>query len=134
MAKGDRDQETQRITKGEGPGLDRLPLSTEEYARLPVGTIKLDAEGVIQKYNAFASKSAVDPAALLGRNFFTEVIPFAPVIAFHDRYRAAVRQRALYTEFKFHVAVEGGTTAYIQVTLYYSKSADSFWALVQRVG
>jgi photoactive yellow protein len=56
--------------------------------RLPFGVIRLTGDGVIRSYNRTESERARRaPAAVIGRNFFTEVAPCTNVQQFQGRLR-----------------------------------------------
>lgn len=62
--------------------LDRL--SEEQLNQLPYGAIRVDAEGTILFYSRTQAEiTQRDPAAVLGRNFFTAVAPGTVVPEFY---------------------------------------------------
>lgn len=125
-------QETQRIQTVEAQSPVSVSLSAQEVKDIPFGTLKLDFDGKILRYNPFANPSGPTPSSIQGKSFFSEVIPFDAIKSFAARYQTAVKNRELYEEFKFHITVENTRPFDIHITLYYSKSSDSFWALINR--
>jgi photoactive yellow protein len=64
-------------------------VTTRDHSGLaiPLGLFELDAEGAVVRYSAPAEdSSAVLAEGILGRNFFTEVLPVEQVTGFRDRF------------------------------------------------
>jgi photoactive yellow protein len=125
-------QETQRISPADSGNQVALHLTPEELRGLPFGTIKLDTQGKVLRYNPFSAAAGPPPNSIQGKNFFYEVILFEAVTNFAGKYSNAVKTKELYAEFKFHITSEGSKPIDMQITLYYSKNSDSFWALINR--
>jgi photoactive yellow protein len=72
--------------------LQRVPgMSPDEIDALPFGAIVVDADGNIQRYNAFeAQLSHLDPKRVVGKNFFRDVAPCTAVRSFEGRMREFV--------------------------------------------
>ena len=87
-----------------------LSLSEEEVNALPFGLITLDPEGTVLRYNkAEASLSGLDPARVVGLNFFEQVAPCTRVKEFAGLYREMVQaQRTQSWEFNFTFRFRGG--------------------------
>jgi photoactive yellow protein len=125
-------QETQRISPSDSSNQISLTLTPQELRNLPFGTIKLDNHGKVLRYNPFSAAAGPSPESIQGKNFFYEVILFEAVAGFAGKYSNAVKAKELYAEFKFHITSEGSKPIDMQITLYYSKNSDSFWALINR--
>jgi photoactive yellow protein len=125
-------QETQRITGNDQQSALPVTLSPQELRALPFGTIKLDTQGKVLRYNPFATSQGPTPDSIQGKNFFYEVIPLDAIASFASRYQNAVKTKELYAEFKFHITCEGSKPLDVQITMYYSKNSDSFWALLNK--
>lgn len=125
-------QETQRISPADSSSQITLQLTPQELRSLPFGTIKLDNQGKVLRYNPFSAAAGPSPESIQGKNFFYEVIFFEAVAGFAGKYQNAVKTKELYAEFKFHLLCEGSKPIDMQITLYYSKNSDSFWALINR--
>jgi photoactive yellow protein len=81
----------------------RLDAMTEaELDALPVGAIRVDADGRILYYSrAQASLTGRAPQQVLGRHFFRDVAPCTAVPEFYGRFRRGVLTGALNTSFEF---------------------------------
>ena len=129
MSNPDRARETQRLTPKAPAGYDRIDLSAADFAGLVVGTVKLDDQGKVIKYNPFPPSPPRQD--ILGKNLFHEVVPFLPQLAaYYEQFLEGVGARRLYAEFRFHVVPEEGDPVNVQVMLFYTKNTDSFWALI----
>jgi photoactive yellow protein len=125
-------QETQRISSTDSANFISVHLNPQELRSLPFGTLKLDAQGQVLRYNPFSAATGPSPDSIQGKNFFQQVITFETISNFSGRYYSAVKTKELYAEFKFHITCEGSKPIDVQITLYYSKNSDSFWALINR--
>ena len=125
-------QETQRISVSDASNQVSLHLTPQELRNLPFGTLKLDTQGKVLRYNPFSAATGPAPESIQGKNFFYEIILFEAVTNFAGKYHNAVKTKELYAEFKFHITCEGSKPIDVQITLYYSKNSDSFWALINR--
>lgn len=100
---------------------------------LPFGTIRLDAEGRVKKFNLYESNlSGLSKESVIGRSFFREVAPCADVKEFHGRFREGVERRKLHAKFRYHFAFKQNPRD-VQITLFYSDITSSVWVLVQPV-
>lgn len=58
---------------------------------LPFGLISVDADGMIEQYNAYESRLArLSKERVIGRNFFTDVAPCTAVQEFRGRFERFV--------------------------------------------
>lgn len=69
--------------------LERMTsMSREELDELPIGAIKLDAEGNVLAYNAAEARLAgLDAKDVIGKDFFTDIAPCTNVQEFAGRFR-----------------------------------------------
>ena len=71
-------------------------MTPAEIDRLPIGVLKLDADGTILSYSDTESRfSGVLRDEALGRNFFTDIAPCTSVSQFRERFSAGVRDGTL---------------------------------------
>jgi photoactive yellow protein len=77
-------------------------MDFESLNRLPVGAIKVDAEGRIVFYNETESRiSGRSPDQVIGRRFFHEVAPCTNMPGFYGRFRDAVVAERAHVSFQF---------------------------------
>jgi photoactive yellow protein len=108
--------------------IDRM--SDDELDGLPFGAIQLDAAGTIISYNTKESEiSGRESAAVIGKNFFTEVAPCTNVQAFAGRFREGVSARNLNAVFPYRFDFRM-TPRDVSVTLFYSERTGAAWVFV----
>jgi photoactive yellow protein len=108
-------------------------LAEEELDNLPVGMIQLDPSGKVLKFNQTESDLArMDKAAALGKSFFDEVAPCTKVREFHGKFLDGVAARDLSTTFDYEFKFRDGRRKDVLISMFYSKSTESVWVLVQR--
>lgn len=108
-------------------------LGEEELDNLPVGMIQLDPSGKVLKFNQTESDLArMDKAAALGKSFFDEVAPCTKVREFHGKFLDGVAARDLSTTFDYEFKFRDGRRKDVLISMFYSKSTESVWVLVQR--
>ncbi|MGF1604736.1 MAG: ATP-binding protein [Rhodothalassiaceae bacterium] len=101
--------------------------------RLPIGVIKLDAEGRVLFYNEAEAKLACrDVDCVIGRNFFTEVAPCARVPAFQGRFQAGVSAGALNEQFLFNFDFDMRPVK-VSVQLRDAGTPGEYWVLTHVV-
>lgn len=70
------------------PVEELLTMTHDEFDRLPIGIVELDAVGTVRAYNRSEEMLAgFDRSRILGRNFFEDVAPCTRVQQFFGRYR-----------------------------------------------
>ena len=98
-------------------------LRSDQLDDLPVGAVVIDAEGTISAYNSYeAELSHLDPARVIGRNFFRDIAPCTAVRAFEGRMRAFMRSKEHVSEtfdYFFPFAHES-----VDVTITFVKMPD----------
>ncbi len=77
-------------------------MAPDDLDRLPVGAIKVDAEGRILFYNETESRlSGRSPERVIGRRFFHEVAPCTNMPGFFGRFTEAVVRENAHVSFSF---------------------------------
>lgn len=90
----------QPAAQGEHVALDAL--APDELDRLDAAIVGLDASGDIVVFNEGASALwGLSREAVLGRNYFREVVPSTNVPGFRGRFLAGRRRGALDESFEF---------------------------------
>jgi photoactive yellow protein len=76
---------------------------------LPYGLLELDSTGIVVRYSpAFEQNPTVKADEILGRNFFTEVLPAPEVKEHQDRFRLFMTEGQTRDQFSTTFASEGG--------------------------
>ncbi len=108
-------------------------MSDQQLDGLAFGAIQLDRNGKILSYNAAEGDiTGRDPAAVIGRNFFTEVAPCTNSPEFFGVFREGVRNDDLNTLFEYVFDYEMRPTK-VKVHMKKALSGDSFWIFVKRL-
>ncbi len=78
-------------------------MTAEDFDRLPIGIVEIDARGTVLSYNRAEERLAGSRRSrFLGKNFFTEVAPCTRVSAFQGQYLELVREEVVgEREFSF---------------------------------
>lgn len=106
-------------------------LSGEQLDQLPFGAIRVDADGRILFYSrAQARITNRDPAAVIGRNFFSEVAPCTVVPDFYGQFRQGVLTGRLNSTFEFVFDFEMQPVQ-VRITMRAADRPGEFWILVQ---
>lgn len=109
-------------------------LTPEELDGLPFGAIQIDREGRIQAYNAKEGELAgLEPASVIGKNFFSEVAPCTNVREFAGRFRNDLRAGSPYVAFPFLFDFPGRPTR-VMILLSWDERAGCGWILVEETG
>lgn len=106
-------------------------LSEGQLDQLPCGAIRVDADGVIRFYSR--SQSTItnrEPAAVIGRNFFTDVAPCTVVPEFYGRFRRGVLTGNLNTTFEFVFDFEMHPVQ-VRIAMRASSRPGEFWIVVE---
>ena len=91
-----------RLHDAAGGSVDLDALTPAQIDGLGHGVVGLDASGTVLSYSAAASGlSGLAPAAVIGRNYFREVVPSTNVPGFHGRFLGGVRRGRLDESFEF---------------------------------
>lgn len=106
-------------------------MADEELDALSVGAFCVDDQGDVRRANEKAlgwpGVTADVPAALEGRNFFTELAPSTDVPLFRGRFDAGVETGAMDLQFFYGEEAEGG--ARIAVHLHRKPDSTVNWIL-----
>jgi photoactive yellow protein len=106
-------------------------LSPEQLDQLPVGAIRVDGEGRILFYSRSQGRIVNrEPAAVIGRNFFTEVAPCTVVPEFYGRFRKGVLTGELSTTFEFVFDFEMQPVQ-VRISMRAAECPDEFWIIVE---
>ena len=114
-------------------------LSQRDLDDLPFGAVNVDASGRIISFNkAEGDIVGVDPKAVIGKNFFTEVAPCANVPEFEGRFRDGVSKGDLHTMFEFEydfgrAPLTNGTRHKVRIHMKKAIVGDTFWILAKRL-
>jgi photoactive yellow protein len=83
--------------------------SQASVGALPFGLLELDSAGVVVRYSpAFEQNPKVKQGDVLGRNFFTEVLPAPEVKEHQDRFRFFMAEGQTRDQFSTTFQSEGG--------------------------
>jgi photoactive yellow protein len=108
-------------------------LTDDEIDGLPFGTVQLDTNGTILKYNMYeAGMAGLDRGSVLGKNFFEDVAPCTAVQEFYGRFQRGVRTRVLHEKFRYHFAF-GHKPIDATITLFYSQITNTVWVFAQPI-
>ena len=106
-------------------------LSGEQLDQLPFGAIRVDAAGRILFYSRTQARIANrDPAAVIGRNFFSEVAPCTVVPDFYGQFRQGVLTGHLNTTFEFVFDFEMQPVQ-VRIAMRAADRPGEYWILVQ---
>jgi len=84
------------------PVTDVYDLAAREVDCLAFGLIEIDAAGIVRRYNAVESRlSGLDPAEVVGKNFFTEVAPCTRETEFERRWNRLLARGQGREDFTF---------------------------------
>ena len=108
-------------------------LSSAEIDRLAFGAVQLDAAGTILKYNAAeAGITGRSAAAVIGRNFFTEVAPCTNAPNFKGVFDAGVKSGELNALFEYVFDYNMAPTK-VKIHMKKAFNGDTFWIFVKRL-
>jgi photoactive yellow protein len=108
-------------------------LSNVEIDRLAFGAVQLDAAGTILKYNAAeAGITGRSAAAVIGRNFFTDVAPCTNAPNFKGVFDTGVRNGDLNTLFEYVFDYNMAPTK-VKIHMKKALTGDTFWIFVKRL-
>jgi photoactive yellow protein len=97
---------------------------------LPIGVIRVDRQGTILAYNATESRLAgLQPADVVGRNFFRDVAPCTNVREFAGRFQRGVERGSLYEAFPYTFRFEPREVSVV-VTLFHQQGDEDAWIFV----
>lgn len=107
-----------------------VSMEPAQLDELPFGAIRLDATGKIRGFNRFESRlSGLDPASVIGKNFFTEVAPCTNVQGFAGRFRDGVARGELHAVFTYYMNFNPPRD--VTITLYFHKATGNAWVLIK---
>jgi photoactive yellow protein len=114
-----------------GTVIERIDdYSERQLDQLPFGVIQLAPDGTVLQYNRFEENLAgFKTAAVVGRNFFSEVAPCTDVQDFAGRFRNGVAVGSMHTTFDFVFTFNPPKN--VRITLYLSQETGTIWVFVQ---
>lgn len=105
-------------------------LTPEELNKLPYGVIQLDPTGKVLQYNEIeATLARLDPADVVGKNFFAQVAPCTRVREFHGLFLEGVARKRLSETFAFVFKFAHGWRA-VDISMMYSEKSHTVWLVV----
>jgi|GEM_PF-961972 len=108
-------------------------FTDEQIDRLPVGVIKLDREGFIEKYNAVEGAfSGLLSIEAVGKNYFTEIAPCVELTSFQEKFKAHVDDGTLDEFFDF-IFNFPRRPMNVRIHLKSSRTHDGAWAFIHWV-
>lgn len=106
-------------------------LTEAELDALPVGAIRVDADGRILFYSrAEARLTGRKPQQVLGRNFFRDVAPCTVVPEFYGRFRQGVLAGSLHTAFEFTFDFDMRPVR-ARIAMREAENDGEYWIIVQ---
>ncbi len=109
------------------PAQDHLTVSPAEFERLPFGTIEVDGEGVVRSYvPAAMAGTGPDPSSILGRHFFSQVVPWTVAQRLEDQFTDFVARGATGgAGFPFYFRTVGGERLVLVELIYNARQGLS---------
>ena len=107
--------------------------SSAEIDKLAFGAIQLDASGKVLQYNqAEGEITGRNPAATIGKNFFSDVAPCTNRPSFKGEFDKIVRGGSDGVMFEYTFDYNMKPTK-VKVHMKKALSGDSFWVFVKRI-
>lgn len=114
------------LTVGQLSGLNAS--SADSY---PIGIVKLDDQGNIQLYNKYNTEKFLYTAAeVVGKNYFTDIVPCANNFLFKGRFQRGVDTNELDTEFDYTFTYKITPTK-VKVRLFRDSTTNSNWVFIK---
>lgn len=108
-------------------------MNATEVDKMAFGAIRVDAEGKILSYNkAEGDITGRDPAAVIGKNFFTEVAPCTKQPQFYGKFKDGIKNGNLNTLFEY-VFDYNMTPTKVKVHMMESLLKDGYYIFVKRI-
>lgn len=113
--------------------LQKLPsLSAAELDALSIGVVKVDDQGVIQMYNKEEGRIGnVNPASVIGKNFFTQVAPCTNNRLFFGKFKEGVSKGSLAFSMPYTFTYKIKPTN-VMIQMYRDPNTSSNWVLVKQ--
>ena len=107
-------------------------LDDIELDNLPFGVVCLASDGLILRYNlAEARLARLDPATVVGRNFFTDVAPCTNTEEFYGRFRRVVERKTDDASFRYVFDFKFGAQD-VDVEVLRIPDGDRFYLFINR--
>lgn len=114
------------LTVGQLSGLNAS--SADSY---PIGIVKLDDQGNIQLYNKYNTDKFLYAASeVIGKNYFTDIVPCANNFLFKGRFQRGVDTNELDTEFDYTFTYKITPTK-VKVRLFRDATTKSNWVFIK---
>lgn len=107
-------------------------LNSSSADSYPIGIVKLDDQGNIQLYNKYNTDKFLQytQADVLGKNYFTDVVPCANNFLFKGRFQRGVDTNELDTEFDYTFTYKIAPTK-VTIRLYRDPITKSNWVFIK---
>lgn len=122
-----------RITFGAADIEQRLAgLALADFDKMTFGVVQVSGDGTILVFNAVEGGiTGHDPAAVIGRNFFTDVAPCTDVAGFRGKFDAGVRDGNLNVVVEWHMG--DSRAPIVQVHMKKAARDGVFWIFTKRL-
>jgi len=104
----------------------------DELDKLEYGVVQVDDTGIIKTFNRYeAELGQVQQAAVIGKNFFTQVAPCTNNRLFVGKFKEGVAANLLDTTIPFVFTYKIRPTS-VEVQMFRDSVAHTNWVLVKR--
>lgn len=112
--------------------LKKLPnLSAAELDALSIGVVKVDDKGTIQMYNKEEGRIGnVNPASVIGKNFFTQVAPCTNNRLFFGKFKEGVASGNLSFAMPYTFTYKIKPTN-VMIQMYRDNGTNTNWIIVK---
>ncbi|RUO28124.1 photoactive yellow protein [Aliidiomarina sedimenti] len=108
-------------------------MDKNQLDNVAFGAIQLDANGLIQQYNAAEGDiTGRDPSKVIGKSFFRDIAPCTNSPEFKGRFDEGVKSGSLNTMFEYTFDYEMKPTK-VKVHMKKALAGDSYWVFVKRL-
>ena len=108
-------------------------LDDDQIETLAFGVIRVDANGIINFYNAAEGGiTGRNPEDVIGKNFFTEVAPCTHTPQFHGKFKQGVESGNLNVMFEYVFDYKMEPTK-VKVHMKKALSGDEYYIFVKRL-
>lgn len=108
-------------------------MDKNQLDNVAFGAIQLDANGLIQQYNAAEGDiTGRDPSKVIGKSFFRDIAPCTNSPEFKGRFDEGVKSGSLNTMFEYTFDYEMQPTK-VKVHMKKALTGDSYWVFVKRL-
>lgn len=113
--------------------LKKLPsLSAAELDALSIGVVKVDDKGTIQMYNKEEGRIGnVNPASVIGKNFFTQVAPCTNNRLFFGKFKEGVAKGSMSFSMPYTFTYKIKPTN-VLIQMYRDTATNTNWIIVKQ--